>query len=70
MGWITTTTILFVSMCVIALGRYQTNKTYEPGKNRYIPWNIIMFTATFIGILMLVRLFSLYGVDVGGGRQL
>lgn len=70
MGWITTVSILVVMASTIVLCRYQTNKEYEPGKPRYIPWNVIMFTAAFFAILMIVRMFSLAGFDVGGGRPL
>ena len=70
MGWITTVSIFIAAAATVAFCRFQTNKEYEPGKPRYIPWNVIMFTAAFIGILMLVRMFSLAGFDVGGGRPM
>lgn len=70
MGWIPTIVIFVAMLALAGLCRYQTNKPYEPGKTRYIPWNLIMLTAAAVAIVMIVHMFSLYGLDVGGGRRL
>ncbi len=70
MGLTLTLIILFGAAAVVALSRYMTNRPYEPGKARHIPWNLIMITAAAVGILMLVHVFSLIGIDVGGGRRM
>lgn len=70
MGMTVTLIIMGGAMALAALGRYMTNRPYEPGTPKYIPWNIIMITSAAITIFMLVHVFSLMGIDVGGGRRM
>jgi len=70
MGLTVTLIIMGIAAAIVVLARFMTNRPYEPGKARHIPWNIIMITAAAIAIFMLVHVFSLMGYDVGGGRRM
>ncbi len=68
MGLTTTLLVFAFGIGTVILGRHMSNRPYEPGKPRYIPWTIVMITGGAIAIFMLVHFFSLMGLDVGGGR--
>ncbi len=66
---ITTTLIaLTVAFGIFAFGAWRDSRPREPGNPHLFSWKPVYMISLVVGILMLVHLANLFGIETGKGR--
>jgi hypothetical protein len=60
--------VLALAAGIFALGVWRDSRPHEPGHPTLFSWKPVYMLALVVGILMLVHLANMFGIETGKGR--